>query len=129
MAWDREARGIPIGRAAEVNLRNNHAQYIFTWYLKLRANALDVLLIRSQVRVDSCDQYNAVDGHQEAAIKWHTSCSSKQGVVGVFEQLAGDPLASSPKATASLSCPPLMTTYACLAGVPVASTFVLVRRV
>lgn len=30
-AWDREARGIPIGRPAEVNLRNNHAQYIFTW--------------------------------------------------------------------------------------------------
>ncbi|KAG9228699.1 COX1 assembly protein-like protein Shy1 [Amylocarpus encephaloides] len=30
--WDREARGIPIGRAAEVNLQNNHAQYIFTWY-------------------------------------------------------------------------------------------------
>jgi cytochrome oxidase assembly protein ShyY1 len=30
-AWDREARGIPIGRPAEVNLRNNHTQYIFTW--------------------------------------------------------------------------------------------------
>ncbi|KAK8074914.1 surfeit locus 1 [Apiospora hydei] len=29
---DMESRGIPIGRAAEVNLRNNHAQYIFTWY-------------------------------------------------------------------------------------------------
>ncbi|KAL5358207.1 SURF1 family-domain-containing protein [Aspergillus floccosus] len=28
---DREAKGIPIGRAAEVNLRNNHSQYIFTW--------------------------------------------------------------------------------------------------
>lgn len=25
-AYDREAKGIPIGRAAEVNLRNNHAQ-------------------------------------------------------------------------------------------------------
>ncbi|KAI9875238.1 MAG: surf-like protein [Pleopsidium flavum] len=31
-AYDREAKGIPIGRAAEVNLRNNHTQYIFTWY-------------------------------------------------------------------------------------------------
>ncbi len=31
-AWDRESRGIPIGRPAEVNLRNNHTQYIFTWY-------------------------------------------------------------------------------------------------
>lgn len=30
--YDREARGIPIGRPAEVNLRNNHTQYIFTWY-------------------------------------------------------------------------------------------------
>ncbi|EAA35285.2 hypothetical protein GE21DRAFT_259 [Neurospora crassa] len=30
--YDYEARGIPIGRVAEVNLRNNHAQYIFTWY-------------------------------------------------------------------------------------------------
>ncbi|KAH6665862.1 surfeit locus protein [Plectosphaerella plurivora] len=29
---DMQARGDPIGRAAEVNLRNNHAQYIFTWY-------------------------------------------------------------------------------------------------
>ncbi|MCJ1411982.1 surf-like protein [Ptychographa xylographoides] len=32
-AYDREARGIPIGRAAEVNLRNNHTQYIFTCWL------------------------------------------------------------------------------------------------
>ncbi|KAI1392556.1 SURF1-domain-containing protein [Hypoxylon trugodes] len=29
---DMENKGIPIGRPAEVNLRNNHAQYIFTWY-------------------------------------------------------------------------------------------------
>ncbi|KAI0011403.1 SURF1-domain-containing protein [Xylariaceae sp. FL0662B] len=29
---DMETKGIPIGRPAEVNLRNNHAQYIFTWY-------------------------------------------------------------------------------------------------
>jgi surfeit locus 1 family protein len=29
----REARGIPIGRSPEVHLRNNHAQYIFTWYV------------------------------------------------------------------------------------------------
>lgn len=34
-AYDREAKGRPIGRAAEVNLRNNHAQYIFTWYAML----------------------------------------------------------------------------------------------
>ncbi|TPX13955.1 uncharacterized protein E0L32_005655 [Thyridium curvatum] len=30
--YDMIAKGIPIGRAPEVNLRNNHAQYIFTWY-------------------------------------------------------------------------------------------------
>ena len=31
MAYDRESKGIPIGRAPEVNLTNNHGQYIFTW--------------------------------------------------------------------------------------------------
>jgi surfeit locus 1 family protein len=30
-SYDREAKGRPIGRPAAVNLRNNHAQYIFTW--------------------------------------------------------------------------------------------------
>lgn len=30
-AWDKEEKGVPIGRPAEVNLRNNHTQYIFTW--------------------------------------------------------------------------------------------------
>lgn len=35
MSYDREAKGVPIGRAAEVNLRNNHAQYIFTWYVRI----------------------------------------------------------------------------------------------
>lgn len=31
-ALEMTSKGIPIGRPAEVNLRNNHAQYIFTWY-------------------------------------------------------------------------------------------------
>lgn len=31
VSYNREAKGIPIGRAPEVNLRNNHLQYIFTW--------------------------------------------------------------------------------------------------
>ncbi|KAF2146233.1 uncharacterized protein K452DRAFT_294816 [Aplosporella prunicola CBS 121167] len=31
-SMSRAEKGIPIGRAAEVNLRNNHTQYIFTWY-------------------------------------------------------------------------------------------------
>jgi surfeit locus 1 family protein len=30
-SYDRQDKGIPIGRAAEVDLRNNHTQYIFTW--------------------------------------------------------------------------------------------------
>jgi hypothetical protein len=44
---DMQTKGMPIGRPAEVNLRNNHAQYIFTWYgdrrfpvLQHRANVL-----------------------------------------------------------------------------------------
>ena len=30
-AYDCEATGVPIGRPAEVNIRNNHLQYVFTW--------------------------------------------------------------------------------------------------
>ena len=29
----RMRKGIPVGRPAEVNLRNNHLQYIVTWYV------------------------------------------------------------------------------------------------
>ncbi|KAK2629710.1 hypothetical protein QTJ16_000530 [Diplocarpon rosae] len=39
-SWNREARGIPIGRPAEVNLRNNHVQYIFTWYALAAATSV-----------------------------------------------------------------------------------------
>lgn len=39
-AYRREEAGIPIGRAPEVNLRNNHAQYIFTWYTLGAATAV-----------------------------------------------------------------------------------------
>lgn len=31
--YEREPKGIPIGRAPTVNLRNNHTQYIFTWFV------------------------------------------------------------------------------------------------
>ncbi|KAI9740124.1 MAG: surf-like protein [Claussenomyces sp. TS43310] len=44
-AWDREARGIPIGRPAEVNLRNNHAQYIFTWYALAAATSVMLWMV------------------------------------------------------------------------------------
>ena len=30
---ERMRKGIPVGRPAEVNLRNNHLQYIVTWYV------------------------------------------------------------------------------------------------
>lgn len=33
--YDMQAYGIPIGKLPEVSLRNNHAQYIFTWYVPL----------------------------------------------------------------------------------------------
>jgi len=50
VAYDREAKGVPIGRAAEVNLRNNHTQYIFTWYapssISIVAYSLFVIGIR-----------------------------------------------------------------------------------
>ncbi|KAG6002486.1 hypothetical protein E4U21_003014 [Claviceps maximensis] len=42
---DFEARGIPYGRAAEVNLRNNHAQYIFTWYGLSLATAIMLYMV------------------------------------------------------------------------------------
>ncbi|OBT64475.1 hypothetical protein VE03_05336 [Pseudogymnoascus sp. 23342-1-I1] len=44
-SWDREARGIPIGRAPEVNLRNNHAQYIFTWYALAAATSIMLWMV------------------------------------------------------------------------------------
>ncbi|KAJ5937383.1 hypothetical protein N7454_004683 [Penicillium verhagenii] len=48
-SYDRLAKGIPIGRAAEVNLRNNHAQYIFTWYgLSLATSIMMWMLIRKK---------------------------------------------------------------------------------
>ncbi|KAG4438599.1 hypothetical protein IFR05_005923 [Cadophora sp. M221] len=44
-SWDREARGIPIGRPAEVNLRNNHTQYIFTWYALAAATSVMLWMV------------------------------------------------------------------------------------
>ncbi|CAG7954556.1 unnamed protein product [Penicillium nalgiovense] len=46
-SYDREAKGVPIGRAAVVNLRNNHSQYIFTWYgLSLATTIMMWMVIR-----------------------------------------------------------------------------------
>ncbi|KAF2460272.1 SURF1 family-domain-containing protein [Lineolata rhizophorae] len=45
--YDREAKGIPVGRAAEVNVRNNHAQYVATWYaLGIATSYMFYLLVR-----------------------------------------------------------------------------------
>ncbi|PFH62513.1 hypothetical protein XA68_13252 [Ophiocordyceps unilateralis] len=44
---DLESRGIPIGRSAEVTLRNNHVQYIFTWYsLSLATSIMFYMLVK-----------------------------------------------------------------------------------
>ncbi|KAF3941393.1 hypothetical protein ABW19_dt0205982 [Dactylella cylindrospora] len=44
---DREAKGIPIGRVPEVTLRNNHFQYIVTWYsLGIATTIMFYLVIR-----------------------------------------------------------------------------------
>lgn len=42
---DFEARGIPYGRAAEVNLKNHHAQYIFTWYSLAVATSIMLYMV------------------------------------------------------------------------------------
>ncbi|KAK4543388.1 hypothetical protein LTR36_005531 [Oleoguttula mirabilis] len=57
-SYDREAKGVPIGRAPEVNLRNNHVQYIFTWFSLSLATSIMLWMvvkkpasnIRSRVR-------------------------------------------------------------------------------
>ncbi|KAK2783263.1 surf-like protein [Onygenales sp. PD_12] len=45
LMYHREARGIPIGRAPEVNLRNNHSQYIVTWYGLSLATAIMLWMV------------------------------------------------------------------------------------
>ncbi|KAM3446787.1 hypothetical protein MY3296_009361, partial [Beauveria thailandica] len=47
-----EARGIPFGRPAEVNLRNNHAQYIFTWYGLAVATSVMMYLVMKKPASD-----------------------------------------------------------------------------
>lgn len=44
-AYEREQKGVPIGRPAEVNLRNNHAQYIFTWFSLSAATSLMLWMV------------------------------------------------------------------------------------
>ncbi|KAI5364622.1 hypothetical protein Slin15195_G041610 [Septoria linicola] len=47
--YRRQEKGIPIGRPAEVNLRNNHTQYIFTWYsLSLATSIMMWMVIKKR---------------------------------------------------------------------------------
>ncbi|EPS36839.1 hypothetical protein H072_9643 [Dactylellina haptotyla CBS 200.50] len=48
---DRESKGIPIGRVPEVGLKNNHFQYIVTWYsLGIATSIMFYLVIRRPPR-------------------------------------------------------------------------------
>ncbi|KAL7266147.1 surf-like protein, partial [Rhizina undulata] len=50
-ALDMEANGVPIGRPADVNLRNQHMQYIVTWFgLSAAASIIFYLLVRKPLR-------------------------------------------------------------------------------
>ncbi len=47
VSYNREDKGIPIGRPAEVNLRNNHTQYIFTWFsLSLATSVMLYMVVK-----------------------------------------------------------------------------------
>ncbi|ERS98155.1 hypothetical protein HMPREF1624_04936 [Sporothrix schenckii ATCC 58251] len=50
--YDMEAKGVPIGKPAEVNLRNNHAQYIFTWYSLSLATAIMLWMVAKKPASD-----------------------------------------------------------------------------
>ncbi|ROV96673.1 hypothetical protein VSDG_05577 [Cytospora chrysosperma] len=47
-----EQKGIPLGRPAEVNLRNNHAQYIFTWYSLSLATSIMLWMVIKKPATD-----------------------------------------------------------------------------
>lgn len=49
-AYNRMDGGVPIGRAPEVNLRNNHTQYIFTWYSLAFATSIMLWMVVKKPR-------------------------------------------------------------------------------
>ncbi len=63
-----QERGIPIGRAAEVNLRNNHAQYIFTWYVQGRLPMTG--LSNGSTFADTAPDSNQLTGDAGMALPW-----------------------------------------------------------
>ena len=50
--YDMELKGIPLGKPAEVNLRNNHAQYIFTWYGLSLATSIMLWMVVKKPQAD-----------------------------------------------------------------------------
>ncbi|KIW99785.1 uncharacterized protein Z518_10713 [Rhinocladiella mackenziei CBS 650.93] len=52
VSYDRQKKGVPIGRPAEVHLRNNHLQYIFTWYSLSAATSLMLWMLLRKKPVD-----------------------------------------------------------------------------
>lgn len=77
VSYDKEAKGIPIGRAPEVNLRNNHTQYIFTWLVARRLLSM-LLLTPNQVFSVVIHGDHDVDGAPEKTNKHHTPDSTQQ---------------------------------------------------
>ncbi|KAK3702113.1 surf-like protein [Vermiconidia calcicola] len=49
-SYRREEAGIPIGRPPEVNLRNNHVQYIFTWFSLSAATGIMLWMVVKRPR-------------------------------------------------------------------------------
>ncbi|KAF2275933.1 SURF1-domain-containing protein [Westerdykella ornata] len=48
--YEREPKGIPIGRPPTVNLKNNHTQYIFTWYaLSLATSVMFYMVVKKPI--------------------------------------------------------------------------------
>lgn len=84
------ASGTPIGRAAEVNIRNNHMQYIITWfvppalaqYLHYPTATRPQLTILSnfKVRPDFCDIHHALYARTKAPWRHRQQGKTEQGL-------------------------------------------------
>jgi surfeit locus 1 family protein len=58
----REDKGIPIGRGAEVALRNNHVQYIVTWYALAIATSVMFYMVVKRPAMDPSKRVRASRG-------------------------------------------------------------------
>lgn len=78
--YEREPKGIPIGRAPTVNLRNNHTQYIFTWFVPIHFvlyTAADCEQVRAKLR----DINHVLDGRKEANVRHATKSPTQRRMV------------------------------------------------